>query len=67
MQTYSEQRTVFAFEFADLINNAILMSNDDRTRMNHFKMAMRNQKVLFEDINAVINHKNGSVKYPPVI
>lgn len=52
VQTYSEQRTVFAFEFADLINNAILMSNDDRTRMNHFKMAMRNQKVLFEDINA---------------
>lgn len=52
VQTYSEQRIVFAFEFSDLINNAIIMSNDERTKMNHFKMAMRNQKVLFEDINA---------------
>ena len=48
----SYNRTVFCFEFSDLVNGAIILSNDEKIKMNHFKMAMRNQKIIFQDINA---------------
>ena len=48
---FSEQRTIFCFEFSDLMNGCILFSNEEKNRMNHFKIAMRRRMVSFEDVN----------------
>lgn len=48
----SVERKIYCFEFDDLVNNCVLMSNDEKNRLNNFKVAMRRRKVTFEDVNA---------------
>lgn len=47
----SSKRTAYAFEFSDLVNNTILMSNDEKNRLNRFKIAIRKRLVTFADVN----------------
>ena len=44
-------RTLYCFDFKDLINRCAIISNEERDRLNNFKIAMRNRKITFEDIN----------------
>lgn len=45
------KRTIYCFEFDQLINRARVMSNDDRNRLNHFKIAMRKRQVVFSNVS----------------
>ena len=45
------RRTAFAFDFEDLIERTCIMGNQERTRLQHFKTAMRRNLVSFDDIN----------------
>lgn len=47
----SEKRKVYCFEFEDLVNRCVIMSNEEKLRFNRFKIAMRRQEVCFKDIN----------------
>lgn len=45
------KRTIYCFEFDQLINRAQVMSMDDRNRLNHFKIAMRKRQVVFSNVS----------------
>ena len=47
----SARRCIFCFEFEEMIDRSILMSIDERMRLQRFKNAMRKRLVSFEDIN----------------
>ena len=47
----SNKRTAICFEFGELVNRTALLSRDDRSRFNHFKMAMRKRLVAFDSID----------------
>lgn len=47
----SAKRTAYCFDFEDMMNRTILMSMDERERLQRFKEAMRKQLVAFKDIN----------------
>lgn len=48
---FSRYRTIYCYEFEELIERAIVMSIDERMRLQRFKEAFRERKVAFEDIN----------------
>ena len=48
---YSRYRTIYCYEFEELIEKAVVMSLDERQRLVRFKEAFRERKVAFEDIN----------------
>ncbi|MBO7043011.1 phage DNA encapsidation protein [bacterium] len=45
------RRTIYCFDFAEMVSRSVLMSLDDRCRLQRFKDAMRKSVVAFEDIN----------------
>ena len=45
------KRTIYCFEFDQLINRAQVMSMDDRNKLNHFKIAMRKRQVVFSNVS----------------
>lgn len=47
----SAKRTIYAFDFKDMIERTILLSLDERERLQRFKTAMRKRSVVFKDIN----------------
>ena len=47
----SIHRTLYCFDFKDLINRCAIISNEERDRLNNFKIAMRKRLISFEDIN----------------
>lgn len=44
-------RITYCFEFEEMVERTVIMSLDERSRLMRFKTAMRQGKVLFEDIN----------------
>lgn len=47
----SARRCIFCFEFEEMVDRSILMSIDERMKLQRFKNAMRKRMVSFEDIN----------------
>ena len=47
----SARRSIFCFEFEEMVERSILMSIDERMKLQRFKNAMRKRMVSFEDIN----------------
>lgn len=47
----SAKRCIFCFEFEEMVDRSILMSIDERMKLQRFKNAMRKRLVSFEDIN----------------
>jgi len=45
------RRTAFAFDFEDLVNRTTIVGISERSRLQHFKTAMRRNLVSFNDIN----------------
>lgn len=51
-QNISPTRTIFCFEFSELVSRCALISREEANSLNHFKMAMRKRLVAFGDISA---------------
>ena len=47
----SKSRDIYCFEFEDLVERGIILSFDERRKLQRFKDAMRTFNVIFEDIN----------------
>lgn len=47
----SARRTIYCFDFGEMIDRSILISLDERSRLQRFKDAIRKRLVSFEDIN----------------
>ena len=47
----SARRTIFCVELDDLVERAVVLSLEERNRLNYFKDAFRSRKVVFKDIN----------------
>ena len=47
----SARRTIYCFEFEEMLERSILVSMDERYKLQRFKEAMRKRLVSFEDIN----------------
>ena len=47
----SARRTIYCFEFEEMVERSILVSIDERMKLQRFKEAMRKRLVSFEDIN----------------
>lgn len=47
----SARRTIYCFDFAEMVERSILVSLDERAKLQRFKEAMRKRLVSFEDIN----------------
>ncbi len=47
----SAKRTIYCFEFQDMIDRSILLSIDEREKLQRFKEAIRKRSVVFKDIN----------------
>ena len=48
---FSKYRTIYCYEFEELIERAIVMSLDERLRLQKFKEAFRERKIAFENVN----------------
>ena len=48
---FSKYRTIYCYEFEELVERAVVMSLDERQRLIKFKEAFRERKIAFEDIN----------------
>lgn len=47
----SSRRTIYCFDFADMVDRTILLSLDEREKLQRFKEAIRKRLVVFKDIN----------------
>lgn len=47
----SARRTIYCFEFEEMLDRSILISLDERMKLQRFKECMRKREVSFEDIN----------------
>ena len=47
----SARRTIFCVELDDLVERAVVLSLEEKNRLNYFKDAFRRRKVVFKDIN----------------
>lgn len=47
----SARRTTYCFEFEEMVERSILISLDERSKLQRFKESMRKRSVSFEDIN----------------
>ena len=47
----SARRTIYCFDFGEMVERSILVSLDERAKLQRFKEAMRKRLVSFEDIN----------------
>ena len=47
----SAKRTIYCFDFQDMVDKSILLSLDEREKLQRFKDAMRKRFVVFKDIN----------------
>ena len=48
---FSKYRKIYCYEFEELVERSVLMSIDERIRLQRFKDAFRNRLIAFEDIN----------------
>ena len=51
LDSVGAKRTAYAFDFEDLLTRTAIVGKEERTRVQHFKNAMRKNSVQFEDIN----------------
>lgn len=51
IEDVSEKRTIFCFEFSELVDRTCLLSLEDRLKFQKFKEAMRKRLVSFQNIN----------------
>lgn len=51
IEEISEKRVAYCFDFSELISRCALVSNEDRSRFNRFKISMRKRLVAFSNIN----------------
>lgn len=47
----SARRTIYCFDFSEMVERSILMSLDERMKLQRFKNSLRKRLVSFEDIN----------------
>ena len=47
----SARRTIYCFDFEEMLERSILISLDERMKLQRFKEALRKRQVSFEDIN----------------
>ena len=47
----SARRTIYCFEFEEMLERSILVSMDERYKLQRFKESMRKRAISFEDIN----------------
>ena len=47
----SARRTIYCFDFTEMVERSILVSIDERMKLKRYKEAMRKRLVTFEDIN----------------
>lgn len=47
----SARRTIYCFDFTEMVERSILVSMDERMKLKRYKEAMRKRLVTFEDIN----------------
>ena len=47
----SSDRSIFTFNFTDVINKSILVGLDERRRLENFRNAFRKRQVVFSNIN----------------
>ena len=47
----SKRRTMYCFDFGDLVNRSALVSKSDISKFNKFKIAMRKRQVAFQSID----------------
>lgn len=47
----AKNRDIYCFEFSDLVNRCILLSNSERQKFNLFRIAMRKRQVVFSDVS----------------
>lgn len=47
----SARRTIYCFEFAELVDRSIVMSIDERQKVQRFKEAFRKREIAFSDVN----------------
>ena len=45
------RRTIYCFDFGEMVDRSILMSLDERNKLADFKKAIRKRLVSFQDIN----------------
>ena len=48
---FSNERSIFAFDFNDLVDRCVLVSLDERRRLENFKNSFRKREVVFSNIN----------------
>lgn len=48
---FSKYRTIYCYEFEELIERAVVMSIDERMKLQKFKEAFRERRIAFENIN----------------
>lgn len=51
IKDFSKYRKIYCYEFEELVERSVLMSLDERIRLQRFKDAFRNRLIAFEDIN----------------
>ena len=51
VNNFSMDRTIYAFEFDDLINRSILIGLEERRKLERFKTAFRKRQIVFSNIN----------------
>lgn len=47
----SAKRSIYCFDFADLMERGVVMSIDERMKLQRFKEAFRKRAIVFEDVN----------------
>lgn len=47
----SKRKTIYCFDFGELINRSSIISKEDLYKFNKFKIAMRNRKIAFQSID----------------
>lgn len=51
IQGFSNDREIFTFDFSDLVDRCILISLDERRKLQYFKDSFRRRNVVFSNIN----------------
>lgn len=51
IDSVSARRVIYCFDFNELVEHAVVLSMEERNKLQHFKNAFRQRLVAFEDIN----------------
>ncbi len=51
VSAFSNDRTIFAFDFTDVINKCVMVGMEERRRLENFRNAFRKRQVVFSNVN----------------